>query len=60
MGQALADYALLFGDPETINREINSYLAVTGEDVMSVAQRIFRPENRTAIVVEPKGVRKDS
>lgn len=60
VGQALADYALLFGDPETINREINSYLAVTREDVMSAAQRIFRPENRTAIVVEPKGVRQDS
>ncbi|MFQ5740597.1 MAG: M16 family metallopeptidase [Acidobacteriota bacterium] len=53
IGQALARYAVLYEDPDMINQEARRYLAVSREAIRDAAARTFRPENRTAIVVEP-------
>jgi predicted Zn-dependent peptidase len=53
IGELLAHYALFFGDPHRINQELDRYLAVTQEDILQAAQQVFRPQNRTLILVEP-------
>jgi predicted Zn-dependent peptidase len=46
-------YALFFEDAGRINSDLDRYLAVTPEDILKAAQNVFRPENRTLLVVEP-------
>ncbi|MFQ5928679.1 MAG: M16 family metallopeptidase [Acidobacteriota bacterium] len=53
IGELLADYALLFEDPQMINHDLDRYLAVSQDDILKAAQKVFRPENRTLIVVQP-------
>ena len=53
IGELLAHYALFFGDPHRINQELDRYLAVTQDDILQAAQQVFRPQNRTLILVEP-------
>ncbi len=53
IGELLAHYALFFGDPSRINQELDRYLAITQDDILQAAQQIFRPQNRTLILVEP-------
>ena len=53
IGELLADYALLFDDANRLNQDLDLYLNVTEEDILDAAQRTFRPQNRTLIVVEP-------
>jgi len=55
IGELLAHYALFFDDPKRINQELDRYLAVTADDILQAAQKIFRPQNRTLIFVEPEG-----
>ena len=55
IGELLAHYALFFEDPERINHELDRYLAVTKEEILQASQKVFRPENRTLILVEPEG-----
>jgi zinc protease len=53
IGEALARCAVYFNDPEYINSELDRYLSVTPETILSAAQSVFRPENRTLIITEP-------
>ncbi|MDA2925146.1 insulinase family protein [Acidobacteria bacterium AH-259-L09] len=53
IGELLADYALLFEDPQMINHDLDRYLAVSENDILEAAQKVFRPENRTLMVVQP-------
>ena len=38
-------YSELLGDANYINEEINKYQAVTGEDILNTAQKVFRTDN---------------
>ncbi|MDA2929748.1 insulinase family protein [Acidobacteria bacterium AH-259-O06] len=53
IGELLADYALLFEDPQMINHDLDRYLAVSENDILEAAHKVFRPENRTLMVVQP-------
>ena len=53
IGELLAHYALFLDDPKRINHELDRYLAVTEDDILQAAQKIFRSHNRTLIFVEP-------
>jgi zinc protease len=41
------------GDPDSVNRELEQYFAVSAEDVRRVARTYLRPENRTVIEYLP-------
>ena len=47
-------YATLFDEPELINRMLTRYLAVTPEDIRSVAATVFRPDNRLVLTYLPQ------
>ena len=53
IAELLAHYALFFDDAGRINSDLDRYLAVTEEDILEAARNVFRPENRTLMVVEP-------
>jgi predicted Zn-dependent peptidase len=49
----LSMYATLLDDPDTINRQLDRYLAVTAEEIRSVAAEFLRPENRAVVTYVP-------
>ncbi len=49
----LSMYATLFDDPDLINRMLGRYLAVTAEQIRSVAEEVFRPDNRVVLTYLP-------
>jgi predicted Zn-dependent peptidase len=49
----LSMYATLFDDPDLINRMLGRYLAVTPEQIRSVAEEVFRPDNRVVLTYLP-------
>jgi predicted Zn-dependent peptidase len=51
--QALGHAAVIHGSTATVNSEFNLFMKVTKEDIMRVAQKYFRPVNRTVLIVEP-------
>jgi predicted Zn-dependent peptidase len=50
----LSMYATLFDRPELINQMLHRYLAVTPEDIRSVASTVFRPDNRLVLTYLPE------
>lgn len=50
----LATYHVLFGDADLINTELERYLAVTREDMMRVAQKYLRKDNRAVLHYLPQ------
>jgi zinc protease len=50
----LSMYATLFDDPDLINRMLPRYLAVTAEQIRSVAADVFRPDNRVVLTYLPE------
>lgn len=49
----LSMYATLLDDPDLVNRMLDRYLAVTAEDVRSVCEAVFRPDNRVVLTYVP-------
>ncbi|MRR24050.1 insulinase family protein, partial [bacterium] len=47
-------YHEVLGDAEGINRENEEYMSVTQEEMVSVSQRIFRPDNSSVIYYLPE------
>ncbi|MEK6719589.1 MAG: pitrilysin family protein [Chloroflexota bacterium] len=50
----LSMYAMLFDDPDLINRMLARYLSVTAERVREVAAQVFRPDNRVVLTYLPE------
>jgi predicted Zn-dependent peptidase len=50
----LSMYATLFDDPDLINRMLPRYLAVSAEDIRSVAADVFREDNRVILTYLPE------
>ena len=51
----LASLALFDDDPARINQIEPGLMALTPEVVQRTAREVLRPENRTVLVVQPKG-----
>jgi zinc protease len=49
----LGQYELLDGDPGYINREMESFLAVTAEQIQAVARKYLTPERRFILDIVP-------
>jgi predicted Zn-dependent peptidase len=49
----LSMYALLFDDPDLINRMLGRYLSVTAKRIRSVAAEMFRADNRVVMTYLP-------
>ena len=45
--------AVILGDVERVNSDLDRIRAVTADEVMAVARRVFSEENRTTIVIRP-------
>ena len=54
IANSLATYAVLYGDANLINTEIDNYMKVTREDIQKAAQQYFTPENRVVLYYLPK------
>src|SRR4051812_34535265 len=50
----LSMYATLFDDPDQINLMLPRYLAVTAEQIQSIARDVFRPDNRVVLTYLPE------
>ena len=50
----LSMYATLFDDPDLINRMLPRYLAVSAEDIRSIAADVFREDNRVVLTYLPE------
>jgi predicted Zn-dependent peptidase len=50
---ALGNLAVVCGNPDLYNTELDRYLAVTAADIQRVAQKYFVPTQRTVLVIEP-------
>jgi predicted Zn-dependent peptidase len=50
----LSMYATLFDDPDLINRMLPRYLAVSAEDIRSIAADVFRADNRVILTYLPE------
>ena len=44
----------MLGDLALINREVDRYRAVTGEDIRSFSRRTLRPENSSTLIYTAK------
>lgn len=53
--QAIAEFALYDGDPELINSELETLMAVTPEQMRSAADKFLNSENRALLDVIPAG-----
>ena len=56
IAESLANYKMYYGDANLINTELERYLAVTKEDIMSAAQKYFARDNRVVMHYLPKPV----
>ncbi|HSQ24041.1 MAG TPA: pitrilysin family protein [Pyrinomonadaceae bacterium] len=58
--QALGGAAVLLGDPNRVNTELDKLQAVTAADVQRVAKKYFTPENRYVFTYLPESARSTS
>lgn len=54
IAESLANYHVYFGDANLINNEIDRYMKVSREDLMTVAQKYLTKENRVVLYYLPK------
>jgi predicted Zn-dependent peptidase len=54
ISESLASYYTFFKNPGLINTEIDKYLAVSPEDIVTVARKYLVPENRVVLHYLPK------
>lgn len=51
--ELLAEYTSFFGDPGLIDKDMETYMQVTAEDIQDLAKRIFTKEGSTVVDVKP-------
>lgn len=51
---ALAEYALLDGDPSLINSEMDHYMSVTADQIRAAAAKYLGTMNRSTLFIRPK------
>ncbi|HND07944.1 MAG TPA: insulinase family protein, partial [Candidatus Obscuribacter sp.] len=51
--ELLAEYASFFKDPTLIDKDLDTYMSVTADDIKDLAGRIFIKEGATTIDVKP-------
>lgn len=56
IAESLANYHMYLGDANLINTELDRYLAVTKEDIMSAAKKYYAKENRVVLHYLPNPV----
>ena len=54
IAESLADYHVYFGDANLINTELERYMKVTKEDIMKVANKYLKKDNRVVLHYLPK------
>ncbi|HEY9778419.1 MAG TPA: pitrilysin family protein [Planktothrix sp.] len=52
-GELLAEYTCFYGDPGLLDKDVETYLNLTPEDVQKAAQHIFKKEGATVVDVIP-------
>lgn len=52
--ELLAEYALFFGDPKLIDKDLEAYMNVSVEDIQRAARKYFDRQTAVVIDVEPK------
>lgn len=58
--ELLAEYALFFGDPKLLDKDIEKYMAVRPADIQRVASKIFTRQSSTVLDVIPASQSKSS
>ncbi len=58
IAESLANYHVYYGDANLINTEINRFQKVTREDLMRVAKKYLKAENRVVLHYLPKSAQK--
>ncbi len=53
--QAIAEFALYDGDPELINTELETLLAITREQIRAAAEEYLHSDNRSLLDIVPAG-----
>ena len=53
VGEALARYAVYYGDARIANQDLQRYQSVTAQDILRAARKTFGPQNRTLLMVRP-------
>ena len=51
VGNILANYIWLTGDPESLNRAFNVFEQLTAQDIMDAANKYFKKERRTVVTL---------
>ncbi|MHC1708522.1 MAG: M16 family metallopeptidase [Bacteroidales bacterium] len=59
IAENLANYKVYFGNTELINTEIDRYMKVTRDDILRVAKKYLRKENRVILYYLPKSEKKE-
>ncbi|MCL6523096.1 MAG: insulinase family protein [Thermoflavifilum sp.] len=60
IAEALADYQMFYGDANLINSELNKYKQVTRADVLQVAKKYLRKDNRVVLYYLPISEKKQA
>jgi zinc protease len=55
IARSIAHYVQVAGDPGSVNKVYALYDRVTPEDIMMVAKKYFKPENRTVVLLTMEG-----
>lgn len=54
ISESLANYHVYYGSADEINKQMEKYLAVTKEDVLRVAKKYYKKDNRIVLHYVPK------
>jgi len=52
-GEMLAQYASFYGDPTLIDKDLDTYLSITADDIQALAKKLFTAEGITICDVVP-------
>lgn len=56
--ELLAEYTAFFKDPTLIDKDLDTYMSITAEDIQDLARRLFTKEGMTTLDVKPVAAKK--